>query len=486
MNTKVYEPTPARRVAFLGLGVMGYPMAGHLARAGHRVTVYNRSPAKAQAWVAEYHGLSAPTPRQAAEGAEFVFACVGNDADLRSVVLGPDGALAGMAEGAVFVDHTTASAEVARELQATAVTGGLHFVDAPVSGGQAGADEAFPQVDLVRAAHHRDRIVDDRHAFGYGALGEAVGVVGDRGCLADHQRVEFGEAVEVLLRDRLDLDAIFLGEARPVFQALDVGGRERFVGVVEDGDRPFGDGAGLGVLPDAASIGGEAFDEELHLLVFEAGEGRKLDALDLVVAGLAVLAGGDDESGRAVPVEKLAGEFAEALVLDFAEADKQALRDRAVLGEFVEVLVEQLLEDRDRIFVQVAVGQVEHGLDGGDDAVAAGVDPAKIIIDPGLGFAKTAQHNWALLAALPTLVATGIPVLIGASRKRFLGALLADGDGAVRPPDGRETATAVISALAARAGVWGVRVHDVRASADALAVVSAWWRGEQAPGCAGG
>ena len=137
--TKTYEPIPPRRVAFLGLGVMGYPMAGHLARAGHRVTVYNRSPAKAQAWVAEYHGLSAPTPRQAAEGAEFVFACVGNDADLRSVVLGPDGALAGMAEGAVFVDHTTASAEVARELQATAVTGGLHFVDAPVSGGQAGA-----------------------------------------------------------------------------------------------------------------------------------------------------------------------------------------------------------------------------------------------------------------------------------------------------------------------------------------------------------
>jgi dihydropteroate synthase len=133
----------------------------------------------------------------------------------------------------------------------------------------------------------------------------------------------------------------------------------------------------------------------------------------------------------------------------------------------------------------VAVVQ-DHLMHSVDDAVAAGVDPAKIIIDPGLGFAKTAQHNWALLAALPTLVATGIPVLIGASRKRFLGALLADGDGAVRPPDGRETATAVISALAARAGVWGVRVHDVRASADALAVVSAWWRGEQAPGCAGG
>ncbi|MBV9352133.1 MAG: dihydropteroate synthase [Mycobacterium sp.] len=109
-----------------------------------------------------------------------------------------------------------------------------------------------------------------------------------------------------------------------------------------------------------------------------------------------------------------------------------------------------------------------------DDAVAAGVDPANLVIDPGLGFAKTAQHNWALLNALPELVATGIPVLVGASRKRFLGTLLAGPDGAVRPPDGRETATAVISALAALHGAWGVRVHDVRASADALKVVAAW------------
>ena len=109
-----------------------------------------------------------------------------------------------------------------------------------------------------------------------------------------------------------------------------------------------------------------------------------------------------------------------------------------------------------------------------DDAVAAGVNPANLVIDPGLGFAKTAQHNWALLNALPELVATGIPVLVGASRKRFLGTLLAGPDGAVRPPDGRETATAVISALAALHGAWGVRVHDVRASTDALKVVAAW------------
>ncbi|OBG28304.1 dihydropteroate synthase [Mycobacterium sp. 852002-51057_SCH5723018] len=109
-----------------------------------------------------------------------------------------------------------------------------------------------------------------------------------------------------------------------------------------------------------------------------------------------------------------------------------------------------------------------------DDAVAAGVDPDNLVIDPGLGFAKTGQHNWALLHALPQLVDTGVPVLLGASRKRFLGTLLAGPDGSPRPPDGRETATAVISALAALHGAWGVRVHDVRASVDALKVVEAW------------
>jgi dihydropteroate synthase len=109
-----------------------------------------------------------------------------------------------------------------------------------------------------------------------------------------------------------------------------------------------------------------------------------------------------------------------------------------------------------------------------DTAVAAGVDPADLVIDPGLGFAKSGPHNWALLRALPEFVATGIPVLVGASRKRFLGTLLADDEDAPRPPDGRETATAVISALAARHGAWGVRVHDVRASVDALKVVDAW------------
>jgi 3-hydroxyisobutyrate dehydrogenase len=139
MTSRTYEPTAPRRVAFLGLGVMGHPMAGHLVRAGHSVTVYNRTPAKSQAWVVEYGHAFAASPRLAAAGADIVFACVGNDDDLRSVVLGDDGAFAGMKTGAVFVDHTTASAEVARELSAAAQARGLHFIDAPVSGGNLGA-----------------------------------------------------------------------------------------------------------------------------------------------------------------------------------------------------------------------------------------------------------------------------------------------------------------------------------------------------------
>jgi 3-hydroxyisobutyrate dehydrogenase len=137
--TRSYDPIPARRVAFLGLGVMGHPMAGHLAAAGHVVTVYNRTAAKAQDWVRQHGGHAAPTPAAAAAGAEIVFSCVGNDDDLRSVTLGGQGAFAAMAPGAVFVDHTTASAAIARELHGEARSRGLHFIDAPVSGGQAGA-----------------------------------------------------------------------------------------------------------------------------------------------------------------------------------------------------------------------------------------------------------------------------------------------------------------------------------------------------------
>ncbi|MEI2686820.1 MAG: NAD(P)-dependent oxidoreductase [Cypionkella sp.] len=155
------------RVAFLGLGVMGYPMAGHLAAKGHQVTVYNRTAAKAQAWVAQHGGSFATTPAAAARGAELVMSCVGNDDDLRAVCLGPEAAFAGMVRGAVFVDHTTVSAAVTRELSGAAKDLGIGFVDAPVSGGQAGAENGvlsimcggdaaqYAQAEPVMAAYAR-------------------------------------------------------------------------------------------------------------------------------------------------------------------------------------------------------------------------------------------------------------------------------------------------------------------------------------------
>ena len=155
------------KVAFLGLGVMGFPMAGHLAAKGHDVAVYNRSAGRAEAWTARHKGRLLPTPREATKGAEFVFACVGNDDDLRAVCTGPDGAFAGMTPGAIFVDHTTVSAKVTRKLAAQAATTGLAFVDAPVSGGQAGAENGqlsimcggdpadFARAEPVMAAYAR-------------------------------------------------------------------------------------------------------------------------------------------------------------------------------------------------------------------------------------------------------------------------------------------------------------------------------------------
>ncbi len=163
------------KVAFLGLGVMGYPMAGHLVKAGHDVTVYNRTAAKAEKWVKEHGGNSAATPAEAAKGAEFVMACVGNDDDLRDVCKGDDGAFAGMAEGTVFVDHTTVSAAVTRELYADAEAKGIAFVDAPVSGGQAGAENG--QLGVMcggdEAAYARAEPVIDAYAKACKRLGES-------------------------------------------------------------------------------------------------------------------------------------------------------------------------------------------------------------------------------------------------------------------------------------------------------------------------
>ena len=156
-------------VAFVGLGVMGAPIAAHLQRGGHAVTVYNRTPAKAQRWVREYGGHAVATPRDAAQGADAVFICVGNDDDLRAVVLGHEGALAGMSPGALLVDHTTTSAAVAREVGAVAAEGVVGFVDAPVSGGQAGAERG--QLSIMCGGSDAD--VERARAY-FGAYARAV------------------------------------------------------------------------------------------------------------------------------------------------------------------------------------------------------------------------------------------------------------------------------------------------------------------------
>jgi len=248
--------------------------------------------------------------------------------------------------------------------------------------------------------------------------------------------------------------------------------------------------------------------------------GRYLDADNAVAHGLALVAEGADiidvggestrpgaaridprvETSRVVPVVKGLAAEGVTVSIDTMHADvaRAALQSGArivndVSGGRADPAMAPLLADAGVRWVlmhwrsvgseqphqappyrDVVAEVLAELLAGVDAAVAAGVDPAKLVIDPGLGFAKTGQHNWALLHALPQFVATGIPVLLGASRKRFLGTLLAENDGVPRPPDGRETATAVISALAALYGAWGVRVHDARATVDALKVVGAW------------
>jgi 3-hydroxyisobutyrate dehydrogenase len=161
------------RIAFLGLGVMGGPMAGHLQRAGHDVVVYNRTASRADAWVAEYGGQQAATPREAAAGADLVCACVGADADVREVTVGPDGAFHGMRPDAVFVDHTTASAAVARELHEAARARGLHFIDAPVSGGQAGAQKG--QLSVMCGGDEEPYARVEPVLKAYGKMGARIG-----------------------------------------------------------------------------------------------------------------------------------------------------------------------------------------------------------------------------------------------------------------------------------------------------------------------
>ena len=211
------------KVAFIGLGVMGFPMAGHLAKAGHDVTVFNRTRAKAESWVAKHGGRAAATPAQAAADAGIVFSCVGDDPDLRAVTLGPEGTFAGMAKGAIQVDHTTASAQVARELAAEAAKRGLAFLDAPVSGGQSGAEngqltvmvggdaQAFERAQPVIA--HFARAVTLIGASGAGQLAKMVNQICVIGVVQG-----LAEGIDFGLRAGLDmqrvLDTISKGAAQ--------------------------------------------------------------------------------------------------------------------------------------------------------------------------------------------------------------------------------------------------------------------------------
>ena len=203
----------AKKIAFLGLGVMGHPMAGHLARAGHQLTVYNRTGAKAEAWRREYGGRAARTPAEAAQGAEFVMMRVGNDDDVRAVATGAEGALAGMTRGTILVDHTTASAEVAREVHAAAAAAGIGFLDAPVSGGQAGAQngkltimvggdaQTFARAEGVLA--HYARAVTLMGPAGAGQLTKMVNQICIAGLLQG-----LAEGVDFALRAGLDADRV--------------------------------------------------------------------------------------------------------------------------------------------------------------------------------------------------------------------------------------------------------------------------------------
>jgi 3-hydroxyisobutyrate dehydrogenase-like beta-hydroxyacid dehydrogenase len=215
MSAESLPPTsPATfSVAFIGLGVMGYPMAGHLARAGYPVTVYNRTTAKSERWCAEHRGNWAPSPAQAARGARAVFCCVANDDDLRAVVLGPDGAFSGMSPDTVLVDHTTASSQIAHQLHAKARTLGFHFVDAPVSGGQAGAEKGQLTVMCGGDLHPFERVAPIVKAYaravtrigpsGAGQLAKMVNQL----CIAGLVQ-GLAEGIEFGLRSHLDMELV--------------------------------------------------------------------------------------------------------------------------------------------------------------------------------------------------------------------------------------------------------------------------------------
>ena len=274
------------RVAFVGLGVMGFPMAGHLAAKGHEVTVYNRTPAKAEAWCAQHGGRRAATPREAAEAAEMVFCCVGNDDDLRGVVNGPDGILAGLEADGIVVDHTTASADVARELAAVAREQGRHFVDAPVSGGQAGAEngaltimcggepDPFVRAEPVLRAY--GRAVTLLGPPGAGQLTKMVNQICIGGLIQ-----ALAEGITFAQRSGLDTDLVLATISKGAAQSWQMENRWR---TMAEGRFDFGFAVDLmrkdlGIVLDEARRNGSplpvtALVDQFYRLVQEKGGGR--------------------------------------------------------------------------------------------------------------------------------------------------------------------------------------------------------------------
>ena len=287
LGERPYAPVASERVAFIGLGVMGHPMAAHLARSGHRVTVHNRSRAKAEAWVAAHGGALAATPREAAANAAFVFACVGNDHDLREVTLGADGAFAGMASGAVFVDHTTASAALARELSTAAASRGLHFIDAPVSGGNLGAlngaltvmcggdAEAFARAQPIALAYAKAMTL--LGASGAGQLAKMVNQIAIAGLLQGlSEAIAFGD------RAGLDMKAVLgvLGQGAAQSWQMDQRGATMVDGAFEFGFAVDWMRKDLGLVLQEAQLNGArlpvtALVDQFYADVQATGGGRR-------------------------------------------------------------------------------------------------------------------------------------------------------------------------------------------------------------------
>ena len=300
LNPKSYDPVPSQKVAFLGLGVMGYPMAGQREVAGHHVTVYNRSAAKAHDWEAEFAPRApasvshSATPRGAASNADIVFCCVGNDDDLRSVVLGENGAFAGMAPGAVFVDHTTASADVARELSKAALERGLQFIDAPVSGGQAGAQNGtltvmcggdaatFDKVRPVTAAFAR--AVTLLGASGAGQLAKMVNQIAIAGLVQG-----LSEAIAFGQRAGLDMNEVLavIGKGAAQSWQMDNRGKTMIEGKFDYGFAVDWMRKDLGLVLDEAKRNGArlpvtALVDQFYADVQQAG-GNRWDTSSLII-----------------------------------------------------------------------------------------------------------------------------------------------------------------------------------------------------------